>query len=96
MSDRQFREADAAIERAVATFISTIERMEGRWESVAPTYVIETVLLKLCAKLTELIDGPDLATSLIGSAEVKLSNALADYRDSRARDRGSPLAFRDE
>jgi hypothetical protein len=96
MSDRQFREADAAIERAVATFISTIERMEGRWESVAPTYVIETVLLKLCAKLTELIDAPDLATSLIGSAEVKLSNALADYRDSRARDRGSPLAFRDE
>jgi hypothetical protein len=67
MSDRQFREADAAIERAVATFISTIERIEGRSESVAPTAI------------------------LLGPAELKLSNALADYRDSRFIDRGGPL-----
>jgi hypothetical protein len=29
-----------------------------------------------------LLDDPDLATSLIGPAEIKLSNALADHRDS--------------
>jgi hypothetical protein len=90
MSDRQFREADAAIARAVATFISAIERIEGRWESVAPTYVIETMLMELCEKLTKLLDDPDLAASL-GAAETKLSNALADYRDSRFEDRGGPL-----
>ena len=75
-SDRQFDKANAAIERAVATFISTIERMEGRWESVAPTYVIERVLLELCHKLAKLIDDPAFENSLIGPAEVKLSNAL--------------------
>jgi hypothetical protein len=54
------------------------------------------MLLELCEKLTKRLDAPDLASSLIGQAEIKLSNALADYRDSHARDRGSPLAFGDD
>jgi hypothetical protein len=82
----QFRKADLAIERSVTEFIRTIEQMTGRWDVVAPTYIVEGVLLKLCEELTKLIDDPHLIGHL-GSATLKLSNALADYRDSRWEDR---------
>jgi hypothetical protein len=42
--------------------------------------------LGLCDEMTKLIDDPDLANSM-GPALVKLSNALADFRDSRWEDR---------
>jgi hypothetical protein len=42
-------------------------------------------LLKLCEELTKRID----AGPLLGPAELKLSNALADYRDSRFEERGA-------
>jgi hypothetical protein len=83
---RQFQAADAAVDKAVATFMSKIESMSGKWDAVAPAYVIERVLLVLCEELTKLIDDPDLA-NIMGPATVKLSNALADFRDSRFEDR---------
>jgi hypothetical protein len=92
MSNRQFREADAAIERAVGKFIGAIERIEGRFDSVSPAYVVEAMLIELCEKLTKKIDTPNMADIVLGPAEIKLSNALADYRDSRFVDRGAPLA----
>ena len=79
---RQFQEADAAADKAIAAFIGKIESMSGKWDAVAPAYILERVLLGLCDEMTKLIDDPDLANSM-GPALVKLSNALADFWDSR-------------
>ena len=83
---RQFQEADAAVDKAVAAFISKIELMSGNWDAVAPAYILERVLLSLCDEMTKLIDDPDLA-NVMGPAMLKLSDALADFRDSRWEDR---------
>jgi hypothetical protein len=85
-TERQFREADAAVDKAVAVFISKIESMSGKWDAVAPAYILEGVLLTLCEELTKLIDDPDLA-NVMGEAMLKLSDALANFRDSRWEDR---------
>ncbi len=58
-----------------------------RWDDVASDYILEQLLLKLCDELTKLIDRPNFA-SMPGPATLNLSNALADYRDSRFADRG--------
>ena len=82
-TDQQFREADIAIERAVATFMSAIDHMMKRWDDVTAQYILERVLLELCEELPMRID-----TQSTGPATVKLSNALADYRESPAVERG--------
>jgi hypothetical protein len=84
-SERQFREADAAVNEAVAVFISEIESMSGRWDAVAPAYILESVLLALCEEMTKLIDDPDLA-NVMGEAMLKLFDALGDYRGSRGEE----------
>jgi hypothetical protein len=84
---REFQQADAAIERAVAAFMIKVNLMLAESQAVAPTYIVENVLLTLCEELTKLIDDPVLAEHM-GPATLKLSNALADYRDSRSVDRG--------
>jgi hypothetical protein len=81
-TERQFREADAVVDKAVAVFISKIESMSGKWDAVAPSYILEGMLLTLCEELTKLIDDPDLA-NVMGEAMLKLSDALANFRDSR-------------
>ena len=53
--------------------------MWGRWENVAPAYVIESALLELCTELSVL--APEIKT-VAGPATVKLLDALAAYRDS--------------
>jgi len=83
---RQFQEADAAADKAIAAFIGKIKSMSGNWDAVAPAYVLERVLLGLCDEMAKLIDDRELADSM-GPAMVKLSNALADFRDSRWEDR---------
>ena len=90
-TERQFREADAAVDKAVADFISEIESMSGRWDAVAPAYILESVLLALCEEMTRLIDDPDLA-NVMGEAMLKLSDALGDYRGSRGEE--DPLSHR--
>ena len=85
-TDRQFQAADAAVAKAVDDFMNKIERVSGKWEAVASQYVIERLLLELCTELTKLIDDP-IFRNHAGPATVKLSNALADYRDSRAEER---------
>ena len=84
---RQFQEADAAVDKAIAAFIGE-DRIDVRemGDAVAPAYIVERVLLMLCDEMTKLIDDPDLANSM-GPALLKLSNALADFRDSRWEDR---------
>jgi hypothetical protein len=59
--------------------MSTIDRMMGRWEDVGGSYILEQLLLKLCEELAKRLD----AESDLGEATLQLSNALADYRDSR-------------
>ena len=51
-TERQLREADAAVDKAVADFISKIELMSERWDAVAPAYILESVLLALCEEMT--------------------------------------------
>ena len=84
-TERQLREADAAVDNSVADFISKIETMSGRWDGVAPAYILESVLLALCEEMTRLIDDPDLA-NVMGEAMLKLSDALADYRGLRGEE----------
>ena len=45
--EKQIQEADAAVIQAVRVFVSEFEFMWGRWENVAPAYVIESALLEL-------------------------------------------------
>jgi hypothetical protein len=44
-TEQQFQAADAAIERTVERFLTEIEQMTMRWESVAASYVVERMLL---------------------------------------------------
>lgn len=85
-TDRQFQAADAAIERAVTAFMSAINQMMGRWDYVPSQYILEGVLLKLSDELTKRIDKghPRIGPEALN----KLSNALANYRDPRGKDRG--------
>ena len=84
---RQFQEADAAADKAIAAFIGKIESMSGKWDAVAHQHIVERVLLALCDEMTKLIDHPDIAEHSMGTAMMKLFNALANYRDSRWEDR---------
>ena len=79
--ERQFQQADAAIERAVTAFMKRVDALMGRWEAVSPTYIAENVLLELCAEVSKLTDDP-VVRNYAGTATIKLANALADYRDS--------------
>jgi hypothetical protein len=88
-TDQQFDAADAAIKRAVTDLVSKIDQTSVRWEAVSHSYVFERALLALCAVMVKLIDDPDVG-HCVGPAELKLSNALADYRDSRFEERCSP------
>ena len=84
---QQFEEANEAIDKAIVAFIGKIKSTAVQWEAVAPAYVVERALLLLCEEMARLIDDPDLA-DIMGPAMVKLSNALADVRDSKFEDRG--------
>ena len=86
-TERQFHEAEEAIERTVASFIGEINQLSGQWKAVAPAYVVQGVLLALCENVSNLIDDPKLADALLGPATLRLSNALADYRDSPPHER---------
>jgi hypothetical protein len=79
IDEKQVQEADAAVIQAVTAFVSEFESMWGRWENVAPAYVIESALLELCTELSVL--APEIKT-VAGPATVKLLDALAAYRDS--------------
>ena len=49
--DRQFRQADAAINRAVTAFVSKIDRIMNqcgtRWDTVAPSYIRDQAILAM-------------------------------------------------
>ena len=79
IDEKQVQEADAAVIQAVTAFVSEFESMWGRWENVAPAYVIESALLELCTELSVL--APEIRT-VAGTATVKLLDALTAYRDS--------------
>ena len=76
VDEKQVQEADAAVRQAVSAFVSEFESMWGRWENVAPAYVIESTL---CTELSVL--SADIKT-VGGPATVKLLDALPAYRDS--------------
>jgi len=85
-TDSQFQAADAAVDRAVNRFLGDVERMLNTWEGVAGAYILERTLLKLCDGTSKLIDDPILA-GITGTAALRLSNALLDYRDSLPEER---------
>ena len=86
LDEKQVQEADAAVTQAVRVFVSEFEFMWGRWENVAPAYVIESALLELCTELSVL--APEIK-SVAGPATVKLLDALAAYRDSELTSAGA-------
>ena len=55
-TDQQFDEANAAITLAVTQFVSEINSMFGKWEAVAPSYIVENVLIELCTEVPKLAD----------------------------------------
>jgi hypothetical protein len=79
VDEKQTQEADAAVTEAVTAFVSEFESIGGKWENVAPAYVIESALLELCTELSVL--APEIK-SVARPATVKLLDALAAYRDS--------------
>ena len=84
--EKQIQETDAAVTQAVRVFVSEFESMWGRWENVAPAYVIESALLELCTEFSVL--APEIK-SVAGPATVKLLDALAAYRDSELTSAGA-------
>jgi hypothetical protein len=86
-TEQQFQEANVAIDRTVAAFFIKIESMSGKWDAVAGNYIIEGVVLRLCDEIAKLIDHPDFAKHNMSPAMMKLSNALADFRDVRWEER---------
>ena len=76
--DRQFEEADAAVTLAVTRFASEIESMFGKWEAVAPPYIIQNVLLELCTKVSKLADE---AKDIVEPETLKLLDAMDEYKD---------------
>ena len=82
--DRQFDAADAAVTQAVTAFVSEFESMWRRWDTVAPSYIVESALLELATELSALTDD---IKDVVGPATLKLLDAFVDYRDSRPEDR---------
>ena len=87
IDEKQVQEADAAVTRAVTAFVSEFESMWGRWEDVAPAYVVESTLLALCEDLCELSDEMKYVVRGGGPATAKLLDAMAAYRDSNVEER---------
>ena len=79
--------ADTAVSRVVDAFMARIGSMFGKLEPVYATYILERMLLILCHRMIRLLDNPRFAEHM-APATMKLSNAMADYRDSRCVDRG--------
>jgi len=90
MSDREFRKADRAvtraaaqIERAVATMLSTTDRLEA----VAIDYVVEKLISELVTRNPKAIDflnTRNIASGFRGEGSVRLMNAIMDWRDRPA------------
>ena len=79
-----FTEAGAAVTLAVTQFVNEIDSFFGKWEGVAPSYIVESLLLQLSAEVTEMAD--ELKDE-VGPATLKLLDAMAGYRDLRPEDR---------
>ena len=73
----------------VAAFISKIGSMRSRWRAVSSQSIIEREALALRDEITKLIDDPNFAGST-SPEMLALSNALADYLDSRPEGREPP------
>jgi hypothetical protein len=86
-TEQQFRDANVAIDRAVAAFFIKINSMSGKWDAVSRQSIVERVLPRLCDEIAKLIDHPDVAKHVMVPAMMKLSNALADFRDARWEER---------
>ena len=79
-----FTVAGAAVTLAVTQFVNKIDSFFGKWEGVAPSHIVESLLLQLCAEVTEMADE---LKGEVGPATLKLLDALAEYRESRPEDR---------
>ena len=84
--EAEFDRANRAIDKTAAAIIAHINKLLDRpTDVVARDYLIEGLLHALVSDhdLAAIID----RMSMPGSATLKLSNALLDYRDSRWVDR---------
>ena len=86
MTKRQHELADEQIDKAAADIARTLDRLLSRTvrlDDVAQDYVVEMMLFELVKLVVRFADkrvDP-------GSATIRLSNALLDYRDALFRER---------
>ena len=52
--------------------------MLGKWEAVAPPYIIQNMLLELCTKVSKLADA---AKDIVEPETLKLLDAMDEYQD---------------
>ena len=76
--DRQFEEADAAVTQSVTRFASEIQSMFGKWEAVAPSYIMQNMLLELCTRVSQLAHE---AKDIVEPETLKLLDAMDEYQD---------------
>ena len=87
-AELQFERADRAIDKTAQAIADEIDKLltrGERWDAVARAYLLERLFLRLTGEhdLAGILD----SLSMPGDATLKLSNALADYRNSRFVDR---------
>jgi hypothetical protein len=86
---KQFDSANREIDKTAAAIAGSVKKLLDKiahnMPEVARDYAVERLLLRLLHEhdMLAILDG----IAQPGSATLKLSNALADYRDSRFRDR---------
>jgi hypothetical protein len=87
-TERQFRRTNAAADHAADAIVGKIGHLirDHCQNIVAPSYVIEQLLLTLIAR-PGFLDAINLLAKVSGDASIKLDNALLDYRDSLAVER---------
>ena len=52
--------------------------MFGKWEAVAPSYIVENVLIELCTEVPKLADH---LKDILEPGTLKLLDAMDEYRD---------------
>jgi hypothetical protein len=84
-AETQFSRADRHVKRTAARITSDIKKLLDRWATewpeVGQEYVVSSLLMELLLAndgILPMLDG----LPYMGPATLKLSNALADYRDA--------------
>ena len=97
-TERQFRETDAAVDRAVAAFIIKINSMSTKWDAVSRQSIVERVLPRLCDEMGQADRSPGYIEARYGTGDDEavqragglpgyaVAESLADHHHAAAQD----------